>query len=210
MYEVAWTRLLTLYIGHTTAAASAVVAAFLGGLAIGAAIGGRIASRLSPRRSLQAYVGLEIAVVTGALLLPLELSWFGPALRWAYQDGAGAFFPLVRIASCIVMVLLPALALGATFPMAIRWFSHRSDQPATQSSALYFVNTMGAAAGALLAGFVLIPWIGISGTTYVAMAATTIAAFCVLGVLIRERGNREQESGSREQGAGSRRRPRGW
>ena len=62
IYEVTWTRLLTLYIGHTTAAASAVVAAFLGGLAIGAAVGGRVASALSPRRSLQAYVGLEIAV----------------------------------------------------------------------------------------------------------------------------------------------------
>src|SRR5689334_25411713 len=62
VYEVTWTRLLTLYIGHTTAAASAVVAAFLGGLAIGAAIGGRVANVSSPRRSLQVYVGLEVAV----------------------------------------------------------------------------------------------------------------------------------------------------
>jgi spermidine synthase len=183
VYEVAWTRLLTLYIGHTTAAASAVVAAFLGGLAIGAAVGGRIASALTPRRSLQAYVALEIAVVICALLLPLELTWFGPALRWAYQDGAGALFPLVRVVSCIAMVLLPALALGATFPMAIRWFSRRSDQPATESSQLYFVNTIGAAAGSMLAGFVLIPAIGMSGTTYVAMAGTITAALCVTAVL---------------------------
>ena len=35
VYEVTWTRYLTLYLGHTTAAASAVVAAFLGGLAVG-------------------------------------------------------------------------------------------------------------------------------------------------------------------------------
>src|SRR6478609_7100445 len=62
IYEVTWTRLLTLYIGHTTAAASAVVAAFLGGLALGAAVGGRIASTLTPRRALHAYVALEIAV----------------------------------------------------------------------------------------------------------------------------------------------------
>jgi spermidine synthase len=50
IYEVSWTRLLTLYIGHTTAAASAVVAAFMGGLAIGAAGAGRIASRLTGRQ----------------------------------------------------------------------------------------------------------------------------------------------------------------
>src|SRR5262245_6421434 len=63
VYEVTWTRLLTLYIGHTTAAASAVVAAFLGGLAIGAGAGGRIAATLTPRRCLQVYAALEIAVV---------------------------------------------------------------------------------------------------------------------------------------------------
>ena len=184
VYEVTWTRLLTLYIGHTTAAASAVVAAFLGGLAIGAAVGGRMASTLSPRRCLQVYVGLEIAVAILALLLPFELRWFGPALRWAYQDGAGgALFPMVRIISCIVMVMLPALALGATFPMAIRWFARGSAEPAKQSSTLYFVNTIGATIGSLLAGFVLIPSIGMSGTIYVAMAGTAIAALSVLVVL---------------------------
>lgn len=184
IYEVTWTRLLTLYIGHTTAAASAVVAAFLGGLAGGAAAGGSIASGLSPRRSLQAYVALEVFVVFAALLLPLELSLFTPVLRWAYGDGAGGIlFPLIRVISCLVMVFVPALALGATFPMAIRWFASGSQRPAAQSSALYFVNTAGAAAGALLAGFVLIPAIGISGTTYVAVAGTTIAAISVAAVL---------------------------
>jgi spermidine synthase len=184
VYEVTWTRLLTLYIGHTTAAASAVVAAFLGGLAIGAAVGGRIASSLSPRQCLQAYAGLEIVVAVLALLLPFELQLFSPALRWAYQDGAGgALFPMVRIGSCIVMVMLPALALGATFPMAIRWFARGSAEPARQSSTLYFVNTAGAAAGSMLAGFVLIPAIGMTGTVYVAMGGTAIAALAVLAVI---------------------------
>src|SRR3954465_11329290 len=62
VYEVSWTRLLTLYIGHSTAAASAVVAAFLGGLATGAAGGGAVASRFAPRHNLQAYIGLELFV----------------------------------------------------------------------------------------------------------------------------------------------------
>src|SRR5215210_3293209 len=87
VYEVTWTRLLTLYLGHTTAAASAVVSAFLGGLAIGAAIGGRIASSSTPRRCLQVYIGLEIAVAICAFLLPLELALFTPVLRATYNDG---------------------------------------------------------------------------------------------------------------------------
>jgi len=88
IYEVSWTRLLTLYIGHSTAAASAVVAAFLGGLAVGAAFGGVVASRLAPRQNLQAYIGLELFVALFALLLPFELRALTPLLRWAYADAA--------------------------------------------------------------------------------------------------------------------------
>ena len=68
VYEVSWTRLLTLYIGHTTAAASAVVAAFLSGLALGAWAGGVIAARLKPLQALRAYVALELVVALFALL----------------------------------------------------------------------------------------------------------------------------------------------
>lgn len=188
VYEVSWTRLLTLYIGHTTAAASAVVAAFLGGLAVGAGGGGVFASRLRPRQALQGYVALELLVVAAALLLPLELRALTPLLRWAYADAApGYLFPAIRLVSCLAMVFVPAAALGATFPMAVRWFAHHSANPARVSSALYAVNTVGAALGSLLAGFSLIPAIGISGTTYVGMAGSIAAAALVSVVAMRER-----------------------
>ena len=184
IYEVSWTRLLTLHIGHTTAAASAVVAAFLGGLAVGAAVAGSLSARLSPRQSLQAYIGLEVFVVVAAWLLPHELSALTPMLRWAYADGEPSLlFPLTRVAACLVMVFIPALALGATFPLAIRWFAAGSHQPARQGSTLYFLNTVGAAAGALLAGFVFIPRLGITRTTYIGMLASLVAAVFVYLVL---------------------------
>src|SRR5580704_12244042 len=123
IYEVSWTRLLTLYMGHTTAAASAVVAAFMGGLAVGAAVGGRIASRLTRRQCLLAYVALEALVVVVALLLPFELLLFTPILSASYHDGApGMLFPAIRLLSCLVMMFVPAAALGATFPVAVRWY----------------------------------------------------------------------------------------
>jgi spermidine synthase len=188
VYEVSWTRLLTLYIGHTTAAASAVVAAFLGGLAIGAAGGGVVASRLSPRQALHSYIGLELLVVVVALLLPIELRALTPLLRWAYADAApGLLFPAIRLVSCLAMVFIPATALGATFPMAVRWFAHRSADPARISGALYALNTVGATIGSLLAGFSLIPAIGISGTTYFGMAGSIVAAGLVSVVATRER-----------------------
>ena len=180
IYEVSWTRLLTLYVGHTTAAASAVVAAFLGGLALGAGGGGVWAARLSPARSLRAYVALEIVVALFAIALPYELKALTPLLRWSYQNGdPGSLFPVIRLLACLWLVFLPATALGATFPLAIRWFAHTSPHAAGSSGTLYAANTAGAAVGALLAGFTLIPAIGLSGTTRIGVLASLLAAASV-------------------------------
>src|SRR5262245_12253397 len=97
VYEVVWTRLLTLQLGHTVAAASTVLAAFMGGLAVGAWIAGHLTTQnadtltLSPskgERLLRAYAALEIAFAACALALPFALRATVPVLAWAYADGA--------------------------------------------------------------------------------------------------------------------------
>src|SRR3954454_21849388 len=81
VYEVTWTRMLTLQLGHTVAAASTVLAAFMGGLALGAWIAGQ-------RRfaTLRTYAILEFTVALSALALPFALKASVPALAWAYAD----------------------------------------------------------------------------------------------------------------------------
>src|SRR5258708_7652068 len=89
VYEVTWTRLLTLQLGHTVAAASTVLAAFMGGLAAGAWIAGRTfisrddrAARDRSRTGLRTYAVLEVIVAICALLLPFALAASVPALAW--------------------------------------------------------------------------------------------------------------------------------
>lgn len=197
VYEVSWTRLLTLYIGHTTAAAAAVVAAFLGGLAGGAAWGGRIASRWTRERALAAYVWLEVIVAAAALAVPFALRAALPLLAAAYgADGSGVAFASIRLAVCLAVVFVPAAALGATFPMAVRWFASDPDRAASRGGLLYALNTAGAAVGALLAGFVLIPRIGIQGTIFVGVAGSLVAAAAAWTV--RRRAGTPIESGDVE------------
>jgi spermidine synthase len=168
VYEVTWTRLFALELGHTVAAASTVLAAFMGGLAVGAWIAG-----LSPRRTLRAYATLEFAIAACALLLPVALGATTPALAWAYADGtAPARFALTRIVISLVLLGIPAAAMGATFPIAAHWFA----TTAADAGLLYAANTAGAAAGAIAAGFWLIPAIGLRGTTAVGIALNAIAA----------------------------------
>ena len=123
IYEVAWTRLLTLYMGHGLAAASTVVAAFMGGLAAGSFLGGRVAPRLTPARTLYTYIALELTVAAIAIVVPYELAALTPLLVWSYRNGAAGFlFSSIRLVSCLTVMFVPALALGATFPIAVRWF----------------------------------------------------------------------------------------
>ena len=122
IYEVVWTRLLTLHMGHGLAAASAVLAAFMGGLAAGAGAAGRYAGTLPPRRALTFYAALEIAIAVLAVLMPLLLIAVRPLLAGAYADGdGGATFAFVRLATSVLLLCVPAACMGATFPIASRW-----------------------------------------------------------------------------------------
>ena len=80
LYEITWTRLLTLFLGHTVAAVSTVLAAFMGGLAAGAALAGRVAPALSPAAALRAYAGVEVFVAVCSLAVPFALAALEPML----------------------------------------------------------------------------------------------------------------------------------
>ena len=177
IYEVVWTRLLTLHMGHGLAAASTVLAAFMGGLAAGAGAAGRYAGRLPPRRAVHLYASLEIAIAVLALVMPLLLVGVRPLLAATYADGnGGATFGFVRLATSVLLLCVPAAAMGATFPIASRWIVRKASTAAQDAGGLYAANTLGAAAGAVLAGFSLIPALGLRGTTLVGVAFNVIAA----------------------------------
>jgi spermidine synthase len=183
VYEVTWTRLLTLQLGHGVAAASTVLAAFMGGLAAGAALGGRIASRMSPAGALAAYAGLEIGIALLALLLPWQLHLLEPLLVRTYANGNGGLtFAGLRLASSLVLLALPALAMGATFPVASRWTVRHAARAAGDAGRLYAANTVGAALGAVFAGFVLLPRLGLSGTTWIGVLLNVAAAAGALAI----------------------------
>ncbi|MBP7778112.1 MAG: fused MFS/spermidine synthase [Acidobacteria bacterium] len=177
VYEVAWTRLLTLSLGHGVAAASTVLAAFMGGLAIGAAVAGPVSDRLPRARAMRVYAGLEVAIAVLALAMPVGLAAMEPLLSRAYADGAGgAAFPLLRLLTSVLLVALPAVAMGATFPVVARWYVPDAAAATRDAGALYAANTAGAAVGALVTGFVLLPTLGLRATTWTGVALNLFVA----------------------------------
>ena len=176
LYEITWTRLLTLFLGHTVAAVSTVLAAFMGGLAAGAAVAGRIAPALSPAAGLRAYAGVEVFVAVCSLAVPFALAALEPMLAAAYDDGRGGlWFAAVRLVCALVAVTVPAAAMGATLPLVVRGGVADGPGTAVNAGRLYAANTLGAAAGAGLAGFVLLPALGMRLTTGIAAVLNLVA-----------------------------------
>lgn len=182
VYQVAWVRLFTLTLGHTIAASSTVLAAFMGGLALGAWAIARFP--IARSGSLRTYAALELVIAVIAVALPTIFSAFEPTLGAAYADGtAPVRFAIVRVAVSLVLLGLPAAAMGATYPIAVSWLAHSDSsaidphlRAASDGGILYAINTAGAAVGAISAGFWLIPSVGVRATTWIAVTLNIAAA----------------------------------
>src|SRR4029079_18024435 len=88
----------------------------------------------------------------------------------------GNTFALIRLSTSVLLLSIPAACMGATFPIASRWMVRAASTAAREAGGLYASNTLGAAGGAILAGFVLIPALGLRGTTRVGVVLNVLAA----------------------------------
>ena len=150
IYEVTWTRLLTLQVGHGVAATSTVLAAFMGGLAVGSALSGRLSAGLSPARALRVYAALELAIGVLALLLPLELSALSPLLSRAYADGSGGVtFTALRLGDKSGPAVPAGSGDGRDLPGGIPLVRSQRTGRGARRRRMYAANTIGAAVGAL-------------------------------------------------------------
>src|SRR5690606_28751877 len=146
------------------------------GLALGALAGGRLADRLArggPRRwwrdPLLAYAGCEAVVGLAAVAVPAAIAALQPGSIWlgrALAD-APAALAAVRALGVAGLLLVPTTAMGATLPLLTRRVTRdREDlgRVGRRVGALYAANTLGAVLGAYLAGFHLLPWLGVAAT----------------------------------------------
>ena len=156
--QVAWTRLLTMIVGSSTYAFSIVVALFLMGLSGGSFVIAR-KSRAANLRQTVLRVELLTAV---SIFFSLGIANKIPGLlvtsglRFHISSWAGLL--TLQILSVALLILLPAFFMGMVMPLVLVWAgTKRNDKSVQLVGRSYAVNTLGAIAGAFVAGFVLVP-----------------------------------------------------
>lgn len=181
IYEIVWVRQLTLLLGVSIYAVSAVLVAFMGGLGLGAAYFGKKLDRgLAPIRL---YAALEISIAVYVLLFPFILQGIEKAYLVLHPgDGGNLFYVMaLRFVLAISALLIPTALMGGTLPALSRYLAHHGRGIGKSVGSLYAVNTLGAVIGCVLAGFWLIEHVGLSGSLMVGVAMNIV---CGVGAFL--------------------------
>jgi len=183
--EVCWIRKSALVFGSSTWAISLVLAVFFAGLALGSYVIGRFSPQsASPLRS---YAWLEIGVGCVTLLSPLTFAW----IDWLYGQLYSSVFAspwllTVTRLGLVSFIMLPAtVMMGGTLPLLCQQFVRQNGRVTRGIGSLYGINTLGAALGAFICGFWLIPNIGVNYAIALAGSSNLLVglmAFLFFGV----------------------------
>jgi spermidine synthase len=175
IYQVVWSRELVLVFGNTTQAVATIVTAFMAGLGFGSLAGGRLAD--TSARPLRLYGLVELAVAAMAALLPLAFHGLAELYRgvWPSLVERPGQLAGVRFALAVAAVAPATFLMGMTLPLLTRYLVRTLDEAGARLGELYAANTAGAMAGTLLGGFVLIEFLGLRLTSYLAVLLNLVA-----------------------------------
>lgn len=183
MYQVVCSRQLVLVFGNTTEAIGTIVTAFMAGLGLGGLVGGLVSPKL--RRPLLAYGLVELAVAGSALLVPVGLHLIEGTYRSVYETTAPGELTLVRLVLTMAAVTPVTFLMGLTLPLLTRHLVTSMRTAGARMGQLYSANTLGAMAGTLLSGIVLIELLGLSATADVAVGFNVLAGSIGLALAAR-------------------------
>ncbi len=190
--QLCFSKYLGYIVGSTAHAVSAVLAAFMAGLAMGAQLGGRYAARI--KRPLLAYGVLELAVAVSVALSPFAFRALTPFYVSLARSMPNSLAAISALRWCLAMlvVIIPTTAMGATLPFLSRALGQgaaRSPEEAQHRArrlgVLYAANTAGGAFGALGAAYAVLPVLGLAHT--VIAAAVGSAGIGVVATVLGRR-----------------------
>ncbi|MDZ7358398.1 MAG: fused MFS/spermidine synthase [candidate division KSB1 bacterium] len=180
-YEVVWTRALIFFVSSTTYSFTIILTTFLVGIALGSLIVARYVDRFN--RLMVWFSSFELIIAIAALAtiplllhlhsIQLWLTKFLPSTSWT-----GISLQLFFTAFAILIV--PTLCMGAAFPIVNRIYVESVATVGQGVGTAYMANTIGAIFGSFMAGFIIIPILGLNPSILLLACINLIIALIVL------------------------------
>lgn len=179
-YEIAWVRQATLTFGVSIYAYSAVLTAYMGGMALGGFLIRKWADKLS--NPIRIFAWFQLGLVGLGFLTPYLLEF----TTGIYSNLAKSLTPsplilmILRLVLSIIPLSLPSICIGASFPLVGRAYAIHEGNIGSDLGRLYAIHTLGSVAGCLLTATVFIRTFGLRETIALASSISlfvAIAAF---------------------------------
>jgi spermidine synthase len=193
--QLCFSKYLSYIVGSTAHAVSAVLAAFMAGLALGAHFGGK--RTLSTRRPLLVYGVLELVVAASVAVAPFAFHALTPLYVSLARSAPGSLATLSALRWCLAMVVvvLPTTAMGATLPFLSRALGEGPAETVDEARVrarrlgiLYAANTAGGGIGALGAAYLVLPALGLTRTLMLAALVSAVIGAVAIVLGRRSRG----------------------
>ena len=176
IYQIAWVRQSVFTFGVSVYAYSAVIGAYMIGLALGSYVMGR---RIDAHaRPLRTYAVLEVGIAALAALSPFLLAGLHgtyPGLSQALPAG-GFWLTFTRLVLSLAVLTPATFLIGATLPVMSRVYATHGGRVGSDVGRLYLVNTAGAALGCVLTGLVLLRYLGARETIFLGAGLNLLVA----------------------------------
>lgn len=158
IYEVAWQKYLSRILGSDSVATAVILATFLGGLSAGYYLCGKLTTKV--RNHFKAYALLEGIIAIWGLFFPVIFGALDSAIRgWTFSP---PILVILQGLLCSGLLMgVPTICMGGTIPFLTRGISQSVEEATGVHAKIYGINTAGAFMGTLMAGFFLIPSLGL-------------------------------------------------
>lgn len=181
--EVSWTRVLAYVVGSHGYTFGIILAAFLCGIALGSVLLSRFADRLAYPLKWLGITQLMIGMTAfGVSIVMFNLQ--GLTGRLALHAGdSWNWFITMEMLFLFLLLLIPTLCMGAVFPLVMTAIIRNFKNLGTNVGVSYALNTVGSILGAFLAGFVLIPSLGIALSLKISILTSILAGSLLLVIV---------------------------
>ena len=178
--EIVWFRMLVVFLRPTAYAFTLMLAAVLAGIALGSAIATPLLRRRGPWLAVLTVVQLAIAITA-----VLSFNWLAQL-----QPAGERFAPVITalgidpylapiLIACVMAMLPTTLLLGFAFPVGLSLWAAQSSEPGRRIGSFYSLNVLGAIAGSIAGGFLLLPTLGSRGSL-IAISSLALASSVML------------------------------
>lgn len=197
IFQVLWVREITAVFGSSALSISIVLSVFLGGIALGAYLGGKLIGKFSHKYKILAVAFIVLGFY--CLMVPFIFDFISYPFSFIRSVITTPLaLNIFKFVFCFFVLIVPTTIIGAMFPVVTYLYSENSNSLGKSVASVYLFDTIGATLGAIVCGFIFVPFVGLFWTNTISAIIIIVLGFFIWSLKDKEGFKKEKIQSSRE------------